>query len=162
MSNLASDGPFHETDRQLIEAVLCRDAAAARRALAVGADASLAPNGIPLLTIAAIHGELEIVRELLAHGAEPDRRDMHGETALGYLARISSGERHLKVMELLVEAGANPNLASVGQDVVPLEGAATFLNRQAGRKLMELGANIPGTRVKNERYRIFDGSGRTR
>lgn len=57
------------------------------------------------LFIAAYNGDKEICEMLLAHGADPNAVDMHGNTAL----REAIGNRKEKIVQLLLSKGANPD-----------------------------------------------------
>ncbi|MFM1904580.1 MAG: Glucans biosynthesis protein [Planctomycetota bacterium] len=58
----------------------------------------------PLLTTAAVLGHVEVVRELLDHGAEIDARDQGGRTAMHAAAFMGKAD----VVELLLARGAEP------------------------------------------------------
>lgn len=82
----------------LFERVQAGDVAAVLRALEGGADANeLGPAGRTLLIEAAVAGNAELVRVLLAHGAEPFLKDGEGESAIMKAAAYG----HRKVVELL-------------------------------------------------------------
>jgi len=55
---------------------------------------------------AANNGEVERVREYLAAGADPNRRNRFGQTALS----LAAGNVHAPVVQLLLEAGADPHV----------------------------------------------------
>jgi uncharacterized protein len=55
---------------------------------------------------AAFAGDVERLRELLVHGADPDSRDAHGWTPLMF-AVVG---RHSTAIEALLLSGADPNL----------------------------------------------------
>jgi hypothetical protein len=73
--------------------------------------AGLSPDSGPdsphqtLLQRAVCDSELELIRLCLRHGADVERRNNEGETALGYAASWGT----LEVVRLLVEAGAAVN-----------------------------------------------------
>lgn len=56
----------------------------------------------------------EVVRELLAHRADPNRSDAHGYFPLHHAA----GQDRLEIARMLLDAGADPN-APTGPDVAP-------------------------------------------
>lgn len=58
-----------------------------------------------LLQVAACEGDLDLLRLLICHGADLDRRNKYGEVALGYAC--SWGQ--LEAVKILVEAGADVN-----------------------------------------------------
>lgn len=75
----------------LLHAVHRHQRAVAEQLLLAGAKPNQAvAEGLTPLMMAAGYGDAEAVRLLLAHGADPARRDGHGESALDYaLAGIS-------------------------------------------------------------------------
>ncbi len=98
---------------QLYGKVLFRPGAvdAVRSLIEKGHDIEAADNadGWSVLHYALVvlrNPDLEVVRLLLNHGANPNRPDRHGWTPLHFAAR--SGER--TVLASLLEAGADPNL----------------------------------------------------
>jgi ankyrin repeat protein len=88
---------------------------------------------------AASEGEEEAVATLLARGANPNRRTSNG-TPLSWAAQGG----HLGVVNLLLEAGADPDLAESGSpdgDFNPLFRATYAGNLEVVRRLLEAGAN---------------------
>jgi len=69
--------------------------------------AGLHPDSSPasLLQVAATQSDLALVRLCLQYGADIERRNSEGETALGYAVSWGS----LEVVKLLVESGAEVN-----------------------------------------------------
>jgi len=92
-----------------------------RMTLAAGADlASRNRYGGTALIPAAHHGHVEIVRELLKTPIALDHINRLGWTALLEAIILGDGgAAHTEIVRLLLEAGANPNLAD-GQGVSPL------------------------------------------
>ena len=91
----------------LIGALLHNDAAEAVRLLRQGAD----PNegrfgGLPPAMLAAARQNVELVRLMVAKGADPNVRDRSGSTALMWGAFNDSGDA--AVVEALVALGADP------------------------------------------------------
>ncbi|WP_460368401.1 ankyrin repeat domain-containing protein, partial [Actinocorallia lasiicapitis] len=74
--------------------------------------------------VEAVHeGKADRVRAVLATGVGPDEPNAEGSTAL-YQASVSG---YLDLVELLLEAGADPDLLSLGDsDGLPLCGAACW------------------------------------
>lgn len=140
--------------KMLIEAVMRNDGAAARRALASGADANLAPNGVPLLTIASIRGGIDVVRELLSNGADPNPIDHTGEHTLGYLAMLGTSEQQLSIIDELVERGADVEAVN-GRSTSPIELAVVYLNRGAAARLYSHGARTQ----RKEAYAVCPTAG---
>ncbi|MEU6035410.1 ankyrin repeat domain-containing protein [Actinomadura sp. NPDC047616] len=99
-------------DTALFEAIGRDDVAAVEHALACGADPNAvdprwpAPFLFRALSTAAARGNPEIVRSLLAHGADVDGRDAGGGTAL--IWACNGG--FVECARLLLEAGADVHL----------------------------------------------------
>lgn len=90
-----------------------------------------------LLHVAAFSGHTGIVRFLLAHGCDPDVRNyLTGATPLIRALLASDGRAH----EVLLEAGADPNLATINRDT-PLHVAAKTNAGAAILALLERGAD---------------------
>ena len=71
---------------------------------------SLSNGGLTALMIASQYGHLEIVKELLIAGADPNAsRTDDGATAL----MLASLQGYLEVVQELLKAGANPNAATI-------------------------------------------------
>jgi ankyrin repeat protein len=73
--------------------------------------------GEPPLIAAAWNGRDDVIQLLLDHGANIDRRDSCGNTALN----AALNHRHDSTAQLLLSRGANPNIAGEG---TPLSNAA--------------------------------------
>ena len=91
-------------------------------------------------------GDTEIVRDLLARGADPNARDRHGQTGLMLAAHAG----HLATVHLLIEGGARLDMtAKYGLSAVMLavvaghEEIALALAR-AGADLTLRGTGAPG------------------
>jgi ankyrin repeat protein len=92
------------------------DVAGARWSLRLGVDPDIPTRwgwsreneGQTPLTVAAQFGRIEIVRLLLAEGADPDLRDFggQGDTALS----TAAWHGQLEVCRVLLDAGADPNI----------------------------------------------------
>jgi ankyrin repeat protein len=95
------------------------------------------------LMVAARNGLVETARTLLAAGAEVDRADNRGGTALHLAARHG----HVQVMRVLLEAGAEVDRRG-GQEYkgpLPLYLAAAYGHVEAMRVLLEAGADARST-----------------
>jgi len=128
-----------------------------------GGDGVLTTDATPLLR-AAKGADLEAIKLLLAHGANPNQSQVDGVTPLMALARVGAGkadtrgeyvteEEAIEAARLLVAAGADLNARSqpgVGLrgDVVgrsAAEGAAAWGWTQVAAALVEMGAEPPRT-----------------
>lgn len=100
----------------------------------------------PVLTWASDRGYDEIVRKLLASGADVNAQDVQGITAL------QAGVFYPQIVEMLLEAGADPNI----QDEVggsALDHASGWMKRpEVVKMLLEAGADV------NVRYFDADNS----
>ncbi len=116
--------------------------------------------GASLLHVAAEYGHIEVARELLALGAavdEPaavDEFGLNGHTPLFHTVN-SNANRSANVMELLLDAGANPEIRlngitwgkgfeweTVCFDVTPISYAQLGLLPQMHRTEMDIYANV--------------------
>ncbi len=101
--------------------------------LAAGAGANgTSKEGEPVLMTAARSGNVDIVKTLLAHGADVDAREQWlGQTALMWAA----AENHAAVVSALLEAGAQPTVATTRLDyweMQPIEQATPKVNTPKG------------------------------
>jgi ankyrin repeat protein len=85
-----------------------------------------------LLRVAATNNRIELVRPLLAHGADVNGEDQHGRTALLFAAL---GD-HEDAARLLLDNGADPNIGT------PLMVAAIKRDTDLVRALVEAGADV--------------------
>lgn len=91
--------------------------------------------GMTALMHAAMMGNVDAVRLLLEHGADPNKVGIGGATALGYATVMS----HADVGRLLVERGANVNVKGAG-GITPLHHAARDMHIEYLKELVEAGA----------------------
>ncbi|PYL98039.1 MAG: hypothetical protein DMF18_00460 [Verrucomicrobia bacterium] len=93
-------------DRSLLfTAVLREDQIVARKLLDAGASADLADNaGVTPLMVAAMHGDLELVRAMAGHVTDIAARDRAGHSALYYAVAAQK----IEIVDLLL--GLTPNL----------------------------------------------------
>lgn len=98
-----------------------RDLATAKVLLAHGADPNGEGRGRTWLMVAASRGDAALVRELLARGADANRRAAYGLTVLQQVvvhARAKGGRearRYAEVVRALLDAGADVNAAAATQ-----------------------------------------------
>ena len=93
-------------------------------------------NGITPLMTAAYEGQTEMVRQLLAKGANPAASDRLQKNAMIYAA----GEGRTSVVTLLLENKIDPN-ATYGNDLTALMWAAGFGKTDTVRALLAAGAD---------------------
>src|SRR6202040_2750774 len=96
-------------DRSLLfTAVLREDPIVARRLLDAGASADLADNaGVTPLMVAAMHGDLELVRAMAGHVTDIAAKDRAGHSALYYAVTAQK----IEVVDLLLSLTPNLELA---------------------------------------------------
>ncbi|HEY9446116.1 MAG TPA: ankyrin repeat domain-containing protein [Burkholderiales bacterium] len=145
-----------DVDR-LLNAIALDDVGEVRdivQAAAAGVNASVPapgyPDGTPLLTLAARDGAVEVLRYLVASGANVDARTPVGETAVMLAAYFPNGQadaavldRHERAVELLVNAGAN--VENDAYNYTALSYAAYQDRRNIIRYLLKRGARVDGT-----------------
>lgn len=141
-AEVAVDTPLH---RALME----RDHDGALQLLRSGVNANVAgvDGRLPLVIAADDSSEdaVDIVRELLRHGARADAAHRDGDTALLRAARRGN----MTVVELLVRHGADVNASRTRDSVVgkrvdtPLSVAYAYGHFQVGEFLESMGARAP-------------------
>lgn len=129
--------PEATAEELLVDALRESDTRAALRLLEDGADANTQlPSGMPILSYAALKGELIIVNALLEAGAVLEAKDRPGATALSYAAQFGDQE----TLEALLEAGADVSAAdSLGW--TPLIRAVIGADAEAVTALLAAGAD---------------------
>ena len=99
---------------------------------------------------AAFSGDLEVVKLLLAHGADPHIHSKDMETSLmaasgeGFINgyhRVRDPKERLEVVELLVELGEDVNAAD-GYGITPLMDAANLGDAAIVQYLIDKGADL--------------------
>jgi ankyrin repeat protein len=142
---LVASSPGLVTAANLAEMVRDGDRQGAVEALRAGARVNeLLPDGSTALMWAVHRVDHELVRELLARGADPDVRNVLGATALAEAASLSDAT----MVEMLLKAGADPNLGNDDHQT-PLMIAARVGSRPIAEKLLKAGARVN----ERERYR---------
>jgi ankyrin repeat protein len=115
---------------------------------------------------AAYSGDVELVKLLLDHGADPLIRNSDNETALlaasgyGWIDGYSQGrsnEERLATMRLLVERGADVNWAC-DHGITPLMVAANFGDTEMIQYLVDKGADLSAHDLGKKNDGIFGGS----
>ena len=139
--------PLPKADRQLFSAVQGNHLKKAERLLGKeeitrGTDVL----GVPFLLLAAQQGNLEMVRLLVKHGADPDPLNRVGQTALTIAVRFG----HADVVEFLVENGSVINGTGTEYMLTPIMAAAVNGNVELGRYLIQKGADINTKDVVNQ------------
>ncbi len=136
----------------LLNAVALDDVGAVRSAISRGVSPNqriAAPGysaGAPLLALAARDGSVQVVRYLIAAGADINARTPVNETPLMLAAYFREGEggseseRHDQAMRILVEAGAQ--IENHPHHYTPLAYAAYNNRQKALRFLIEHGARV--------------------
>lgn len=144
-----------DLDDKLIEAIINVDAKAVKALLAAGANTNAkADPDAPIsadykskgaLRLAAIYGNADIVKALIAEGA-----DLNGvDNWLGYTAlHLAAEKNNADIVEVLITAGANIEAEALEQTplIVAASGKACFIARDdtldAVRVLIVGGANV--------------------
>ena len=128
----------------LLAAVERGHAACVRTLLLHGAEASIVVSGgagsagtaVPPLTVAAQHGQTSVVRLLLYGGADIDAATPGGATPL----LLASHAGHAETVELLLQAGAEPEGPRLLNGSTPLLGAVEHGHTEVVALLLQAGA----------------------
>jgi ankyrin repeat protein len=138
LSVLPAQASFYD----LLNAARANDIAAARAELAAGTEPNGGPSGFPdsysPLQWAAQHGNTELMRLLLAAGADTERRDFNGDRPLLWAARAGQ----VGSLVVLLNAGSPPNAASDPYGLCPLHLAARGGHAGAIAVLLAAGADV--------------------
>lgn len=119
-------------------------------ALREGADVNFANSlGVTPLIAAARYGKEEIARRLIAKGANVNARDAEGMTPLMFAALGSEAlqSKNVALVKMLLDAGADPNVAAIGYNGPNSRKTALFLtafkgNTEIARMLIDKGADV--------------------
>ncbi len=146
---LSHGAPVNGTPSQwetpLAAAIEAGQVAVVRRLLAAGADPNLTPQEEevpPLCDIRSWVSDGEIVRLLLAAGAEVNPSAAWRSPLDCAVADFESGEEPLEAVRLLLEAGAEVNSVGGYDDEIPLHTAARFGHSRIVALLLEHGAAL--------------------
>lgn len=124
------------------KAVECNDAHRLKQLIGSGADIDI-PNRMDItpLMFAAYNGNVECVKLLLDAGADLKRRGPGGRSAVHFAIRSSIGPLSAKVLEILVNAGADLN-ATDNDRWSPMHSAGAAGDENSLRFLISLGTDI--------------------
>lgn len=119
-------------------ALMDGDTAGFRNLVEQGADLNADTNNHiqPPLVVAAGQGNLQAIKLLLDHRADPNHADLGGTTPLMQAAM----EGHSLAVQLLLSAGANPRYAN-RFGVTPLHNAAESGDRESVHMILEAGGD---------------------
>lgn len=134
-----------QPNERILKAIEAGDAAGLRQALADGGDPNLQVHGFPVLHVAAISGEPDLVEALLAVGADANAVDERaGRTAVMYLAFLNCRAEQTEALKRLLAAGAEVNRRHAGTGQTALDMAADWRNERSGQILLDAGAMATG------------------
>lgn len=137
--------PAHASFYDLLNAARANDLAAARAELASGTDPNGHADSYSPLQWAAQHGNTELLRLLLAAGADTERRDFNGDRALLWAARAGQGAS----IAVLLAAGSPANSAEDPYGLSPLHLAARSGYPEAVAILIHAGADVDAVDQSN-------------
>ena len=100
-------------------------------------DAELSSNGMVGLHFAATLGDVDIMRQLLDAGADVNKKDKYGRTALHF---ASSNGKDAAIQMLLTQAGVSVNATTLGQETSLIK-ALQFGHHNSVVLLVEAGAD---------------------
>jgi ankyrin repeat protein len=103
----------------------------------------------PLLVAAHRDGASEIVRQMLAKGADASAKDAEGNSAL----MLASQNGDIETMRLLLASGADVNAPNTFLGITPLSNAVASNNLEAVRLLLSKGAIVNTTNTNQPKMR---------
>ena len=129
----------------LLQAIADEDRAGMLEAIRAGANPDATLDGRPPIMIAALLGDEQMIDELLRAGANVEARDTaQGWTTTIYLAANGRSEAQRRILERVLDAGADVNVEAPGKDGVrgatALETAIQLKNVTAATVLHARGA----------------------
>lgn len=138
---------FRKTDRAIFDAVYAGDAVKIRELILRGGNANadiwVDLNGREkLIHWASLRGRIEVVRALLAGGADPNATDEFSRTPLMRMARMPIQNGYDECTVLLVRAGANLEQTTFREGYTALHISALFGNTSYALVLVGLRANV--------------------
>jgi hypothetical protein len=99
------------------------------------------------LHVAVETADVATVSSLINSGVDVNSRNAEGSTALHLACSAnSSTAEHAKIVQLLLEAGANPNVADDSSDT-PLHVAVSFSRTEVVQQLLQHGAKLTAANV---------------
>lgn len=130
----------------VIDAIKEGDAHMVHTILCAGLDPNLIYSGQTALMVAAEHGQDKICETLIANGANVDKVDRYGRSALHFAARFG----HIECCKVLIGANARDDLrATLLGNETALEFARAKSQLEIVKLLMYGQKEIRGTGVKN-------------
>lgn len=149
LSLLLAPVPAQAGFYDLLNAARSNDTVAARAELEAGIEPNGGPSGYSdsytPLQWAAYHGNTDLIRLLLAAGADTERRDFNGDRALLWAARAGQAES----IRVLVAAGSPVNAAGDPYGLSPLHLAARGASPEAIAVLIGAGADVDAVDQSN-------------
>ncbi|MEK6701057.1 MAG: ankyrin repeat domain-containing protein [Planctomycetota bacterium] len=127
-----------QLDKLLLAAIGEKDLGGIERLIRLGADVNARVEGMPILHIAVVNAMTPVVERLIAAGVDVHACDADGRTALALGAWVGSTPEHVRILDQLLAAGADPNPRD-NQGRQPIDWAAQFLNRQMVNWLIAAG-----------------------
>jgi uncharacterized protein len=100
---------------------------------------AFSPDGFPVVALAAVFGNLEVVRYLVEHGAEVNTAATNGSGYNCLTGAVASG--HTEIVQWLLEHGASPNYR-YGPGYSPLLTAAANGHLEIVKLLLAHGADL--------------------
>ena len=152
----AACGGSEDKTEALFQAIIINDVPRVQKLVKAGADLDAEIKredmGLTPLMLAAMWGNIPVMKILLEAGADPNKKcDAFGETALTGAAGCDAKDKKMcaEAVILLIKAGADPNVKSKA-GMTPVIVAAMSGNPYTIEALVEEGANINARLDNNE------------